>query len=386
MNGGMMDLHRLIARAGLRPPRVVTIVVTKGCNLSCVHCWTESPAHGTVPPVPVDTLKRVIRAFSLLPGVEEIWLTGGEPLTHPDWFEILSFTCRRSGLKGVRLQTNATLLTGAHVEALASMECRGLTVQVSLEGATARTNDRVRGEGSFERVLQALKLLARAGMGPQVVVEFTEMEHNFGELPDLLFLLKGLRIERLVSGTLVQGGRAAGTPQVAPPRPTQYVEILDLYCSDPRFRSLYQRLGNIAAIEWFRGKAFPASRVCTCVERPYINGDGKIYPCLMLPVDGLAVPGVHHRPLEEVLMEALPIWAELPRLSRRRSLELKACRDCPGRRHCAGGCMGRTYAATGDFMNVEDRCELRRAVYTWEAPQKSGPATPRQLTELGGQR
>jgi MoaA/NifB/PqqE/SkfB family radical SAM enzyme len=90
-----------------------------------------------------------------------------------------------------------------------------------------------------------------------------------------------------------------------------------------------------------------------------------------LPIDKLAAKDVFHRPLYEVLFEALSLWAELPDLNRRRSVELEACKNCPGKLHCAGGCMGRAYATTGDFMNVEDRCALRKSVYSWEAPQES---------------
>jgi len=363
----MTEVLDSITRAGLRSPKIVTLMVTNGCNLSCLHCWPESRSCGTVPPVPTDTLKRLIREFVLL-GVEEICLTGGEPLTHPDWFEILSFACRQPGLDRVRLQTNATLLTEVDMEALGSIDFNGLTIQVSLEGATAETNDRVRGPGSFEQAFRGLKFLAEAGLGKQVVVAFTETQHNFAELPRLLQLLDGLGIGGLVSGTLVLGGRAARTDQVAPPTPAQYRELLNLYHSDPQFRSRYKKLGNIAAIEWFTGKSYPAAEGCICLKTPYINADGKMYPCLMLPIDKYAAEGAHLRPLDEVLVEALPIWAELPGLNRRRSIELDACKECPGRLHCASGCMGRAYAGTGDFMNVEDRCDLRKAVYSWKEP------------------
>ena len=359
-----------IIRAGLRSPKIATLMVTNGCNLSCLHCWPDSRSCDTVPPVPKDTIRRLIEEFALL-GVEELCLTGGEPLTHPDWFEILSFACRQPGLKRVRLQTNATLLTEVDIEALGSTDFKGLILQVSFEGATAETNDRVRGLGSFERAFRGLKFLAEAGLGRQVVVAFTETQHNFAELPRLLQLLDGLGIGRLVSGTLVLGGRAAHSDQVAPPTPAQYRELLNLYHSDPQFRSRYKKLGNIAAFEWFTGKSCPASEGCICIETPYINADGEMYPCLMLPIDKLAAKDVFHRPLDEVLLEALSLWAELPDLNRRRSVELEACKNCPGRLHCAGGCMGRAYAATGDFMNVEDRCALRKSVYSWEAPQES---------------
>lgn len=355
-----------IIRAGLRPPKIVTVMLTNGCNLSCLHCWPESRSWGTAPPVPAETLKRLIREFARL-GVEEICLTGGEPLTHPDWFEILSFTCRQPGLTRVRLQTNATLLSDVDIENLGSIGFKGLIVQVSLEGATAQTNDLVRGPGSFEQAFRGLKGLAEAGLGRQVVVAYTETRENFSELPRLLGFLDELGIGRLISGTLVLGGRAARSDRIALPTPSQYRELLHLYHSDPMFRERYDRIGNIAALEWFRGKSTPGPECCTCIERPYIHADGKIYPCLMLPIDTYAVHDVHHRPLEEVLTEGASIWSGLPELNRRRSLELDACKRCPGQLHCAGGCMGRAYAATGDFMSVEDRCDLRKAVYSCDA-------------------
>ncbi|MBC8420043.1 MAG: radical SAM protein [Desulfobacterales bacterium] len=369
-----------IARAGLRSPKIVTLMITNGCNLSCLHCWPESRPCDTTLPVPTDTLKRVIGECALL-GVEEVCLTGGEPLTHPDWFEILSFACRQPGLKRVRLQTNATLLTEVEVRALRSVSFMGLSIQASLEGATPETHDRVRGPGNFERAFQGLKLLAEAGLGKQTQVEFTEMEHNFMELPRLLELLDKLGIGSLVSGTLVLGGRAARTDQLGPPTPSQYRELLDLYHSDPQFRSRYKKLGNIAALEWLRGRSYPASECCICIETPYISADGKMYPCLMLPIEKYAADGVHNRPLDEVLMEAVSFWAELPALNRRRSVELAPCKKCPGRLHCAGGCMGRAYAATGDPMNVEDRCVLRKSVYSWKVSstpihKENDPSSP----------
>lgn len=356
-----------IIRAGLRPPKIVTVMVTNGCNLSCLHCWPASRSWGTAPPVPAETLKRLIRELALL-GAEEICLTGGEPLTHPEWFEILSFTCRQPGLNRVRLQTNATLLTDADVENLGAIGFKGLTVQVSLEGATAQTNDLVRGSGSFERAFRGLKLLAEAGLGQQVVVAYTETRENFAELPRLLGLLDKLGIGFLVSGTLVLGGRAAQSDQIALPTPSQYRDLLHLYHSEPTFRERYDRIGNIAALEWFRGKSTSGTECCTCIERPYIHANGRIYPCLMLPIDKYAVHDAHHRPLEELLMEGASIWSELPELNRRRSLELDACKRCPGQLHCAGGCMGRAFSTTGDPMKVEDRCALRKAVYSWRAP------------------
>ncbi len=358
-----------IIRAGLAPPKIVTIMITNRCNLSCRHCLPDSQFNGAAHPLRAETIKRLIKGFTLL-GAEEICLTGGEPLMHPEWFDILSFACKQLDLKRVRFQTNGTLLTASDIEAFCSIDSKKLIIQVSLEGSTAKTNDRVRGSGSFEKIIRGLKLLVDAGLGQQVIAAFTEMRHNFAQLPNLLRLLNELGIGGLVSGTLLMGGRAVKDDQIALPKPSQYSQLLDLYHSDSQFRSLYKKLGNIAALEWFTGKSYSAHGCCCCIEKPYINAIGEMYPCLLLPIKRMAVKGVYQRPFDAVISEGLSLWTQLSEIHHRRSVELEACNDCPGRQHCAGGCMGRAYTATGSFMNVEDRCELRKKVYSWGSENK----------------
>ena len=87
---------------------------TNRCNLSCRHCWPDSGPDQNAPVVPKEQVLRLIDGFAAL-GAEKIVITGGEPLTHPDWFDLLSFACTRPGIKEVRLQTNAILITPAHV-------------------------------------------------------------------------------------------------------------------------------------------------------------------------------------------------------------------------------------------------------------------------------
>ncbi len=364
-----MDLKKLdiidsVISSGLKPPKTITIMITNRCNLSCNHCLTKSHLHETKPLIQSKVIKRLIGEFVDI-GVQEVCLTGGEPLMHPGWFEILSFTCKQPGLNSVRLQTNATLLTEADVDALCSLNYKGLVVQVSLEGVTAETNDNVRGLGSLEQILKGLKLLTNAGLGKQVIVAFTEMAHNFAEIPDLMKFLDEIGVGYFVTGTLVLGGRAMSSDGLIPPTPSQYSELLDLYHADLQFKLLYKKMGNIAALEWYKGKSSSDEKQCGCIEMPYINSDGEMYPCIMLPIKKYSIQDVFSRSLEEVILDGVPLWAELPDLNHKRSTELEKCKLCPGKKHCAGGCMGRAYASTGDFMIVEDRCELRKTIYSW---------------------
>jgi radical SAM protein with 4Fe4S-binding SPASM domain len=354
-----------IISAGLRPPRMLKLMITNGCNLQCQHCWRDSRPRDKSFPVPANILKRLISEFVQL-GVERIHLTGGEPLTHPDWYDLVKYSCAQPGVEEVCIQTNATLLTEIEVNALTSLKYEGLSIQVSLDGGTAQSHDQVRGSGSFEKTLRSLNILADAGLGKQTTIAFTEMRHNFHELPGLFNLLHSIGISHLISGTLVSKGRAGLTNALHTPLPSQYRSLLDYYHENSSFRGMYEAMGNIVAVEWYKGMLCSESKGCTFIEKPYIMTNGVMYPCEMLPVDEFSVSGIYQRPVKDCMEEFLSIVTGLQKISRQRIKYLEDCGDCSGKLHCGGGCMGRAHACYGKFMAVEDRCALRKAVYTWK--------------------
>jgi radical SAM protein with 4Fe4S-binding SPASM domain len=174
-----------------------------------------------------------------------------------------------------------------------------------------------------------------------------------------------------VTWTLVRHGRAE-RGDLAPPTPDQYRGLLARHAADGVFRELCERLGEIAAIAWWRGREGVGPDCCTFAEHPYVTADGTVYPCALCRADDFAVSGALERPLAAALSEAIPLWSRLAQVKRLRRGNLDPCLECVGRLHCGGGCMGRAHAATGDLMAVEDRCELRKAVYGWREEPRAG--------------
>jgi radical SAM protein with 4Fe4S-binding SPASM domain len=99
------------------------------------------------------------RLFADLAGLGSfrLGLTGGEPLLRKDLFEILDAAVGK-GLHPC-LTTNALLLTEETARQLGRREL--VWLNVSLEGPTPESNDRVRGSGTFAAVLDRLRLLRR---------------------------------------------------------------------------------------------------------------------------------------------------------------------------------------------------------------------------------
>lgn len=354
------ETAEILKQAGLRPPKMLTLAITGACNLSCRHCWVEAGETSSAAHVPERTLRRLIEEFAALGG-EGVRLTGGEPLCHPGWHRLMR-VARRVGLRNLSLQTNAMLFDDESVEVLRKLDFPGLTIQVSLDGATAEAHDLVRGEGAFQGVLDGIRRLRRGGLAGRIALFFTEMRHNLGDFPAVLELAADLGVASVASGTLVLGGRAAEDSLIAPPGPGQYLHLLQRYADEPRFRELYASIGTMAALEWLKGDA-PRTECCTFAENPYLTPDGRLYPCLMCHTDDFAVSGVFAKSLANAFAEGAPLWASLLRISRSRATSIPECRDCPGALTCAGGCMGRAWGSCGDLRAADDRCELRRNIH-----------------------
>ena len=107
-----------------------------------------------------------------------ICLTGGEPLMHPDFYEIAGRVKSKGFFWG--MTTNATLIDE---EAASKLREAGMsTVSVSLDGME-RSHDALRQQkGAFRKALRGLQALQKAGFRPQV----TTVLHQGNLLPEFL--------------------------------------------------------------------------------------------------------------------------------------------------------------------------------------------------------
>jgi MoaA/NifB/PqqE/SkfB family radical SAM enzyme len=130
-------------------------------------------------------------------GVREYYFTGGEPFLNPDMEAILEATL---AVGPATVLTNGLLLDPARCARLKALEQASdcsLDLRVSLDGYDAATNDPIRGEGTFERILQGVRNLAEAGLNPVITVTEVCPEAVTDEGKERFFqLLRSLGIDR----------------------------------------------------------------------------------------------------------------------------------------------------------------------------------------------
>ncbi len=350
----------ILPQNGLKSPEILTISITDACNLVCRHCWVDAGVSATQTYAPVTSLRRIIEEFAALGG-EGLRFTGGEPLCYPGWLELVQIS-RSFGFRTLALQTNGMLFKDQDVDALHELDFPGLSIQISLDGATEAAHDLVRGVGAFKAVMEGILKLVEAGLAPRISLFLTEMRHNLGEIPEMLDFADKMGIGSFSSGTMVLCGRAAETSLIAPPAVEQYLALIERFDQDDHFRALYARIGTVAALEWHKGESV-RQECCTFVENPYLTPTGRLYPCLMCHADEYSVTGAFEKGLLAALIEGVPRWSSLHRASRCRADEIPECQICPVKPFCGGGCMGRAWGSYGNLLAADDRCSTRQAIH-----------------------
>ena len=102
--------------------------------------------------------------------------SGGEPMLHPQFFEMVErVTSRGAELK---IETNGHYLTRDNCARLKDLEVKA--VQVSLDGATAASFNRMRVRGEFDRAVEGLRNLRDAGV--PVEINFSPAKFNMSEI------------------------------------------------------------------------------------------------------------------------------------------------------------------------------------------------------------
>jgi radical SAM protein with 4Fe4S-binding SPASM domain len=178
--------------------------VTARCNLRCKQCYSDSGKRSLDELSTAEALDLVNELAEA--GVFWLYLLGGEPLLREDLFEILQ-ACSEHGIE-LMISTNGWYVSEEIAERLVSVGVHH--VRVSLDGATARTHDRIRGVvGSFDRAIKAVGFLRSAGI-PFLSLSPTFMEDNIGEAGQLIDLAHKLQVDEITCGQVCPVGRGSG--------------------------------------------------------------------------------------------------------------------------------------------------------------------------------
>jgi len=177
--------------------------LTNRCSARCIACCEESGPDKKW----ADELTRV-EALDLAgriaeSGIPYVAFGGGEPLSVAHCWEIFE----RLAAAGVslKIETDGSRIDDDAADRIASLAVQ--CVQISVDGATAATHERVRPGSSFAAAIAAIERLTARGRRPQFV--FVPTRHNLHEIVAAFDLAASLGCDAFVTGPMMRIGRAA---------------------------------------------------------------------------------------------------------------------------------------------------------------------------------
>jgi MoaA/NifB/PqqE/SkfB family radical SAM enzyme len=177
--------------------------ILTACNLKCRHCYINPDQHGTET-LPVETVEKWLDLFAARTSRANLILLGGEPTLHPDLARIIK-TARIRGFKSITVDTNG----GLFHDLLAKITPDDLEyLSFSLDGATAETNDDIRGPGSYDLCRAGIQAAVSKGFSTSLI--FTVSRRNIHELTRMGPLLERFGVGRFFIQVIGIRGKSAG--------------------------------------------------------------------------------------------------------------------------------------------------------------------------------
>ena len=345
---------------GLDAPICLTWELTYACNLACTHCLSSS---GRRDPRELSTeeCKAVIDELERMQ-VFYVNIGGGEPTVRPDFWELVDYATAHH--VGVKFSTNGVRITPDIARRLAANDY--VDVQISLDGATAEVNDAVRGPGSFDTAMRAIRALADAGMsGFKISVVMTR--HNVAQLDEFKALADSVGAQLRIT-RLRPSGRGADVWPELHPTADQQRELYNWLLANGENVLTGDSFFHLSAY----GEQLPGLNLC---------GAGRVV-CLIDPVgDVYACPfAIHDRFLAgNVRSEGgfAHVWRDAPLFAELRNPQGGgACASCSAFDACRGGCMAAKFFTGLPLDGPDPECVKGHGEHALSAVDRDGVPRP----------
>lgn len=177
--------------------------LTNRCGARCIACCEESgPDKAWRDELRRDEALELARRIAAF-GIPYVAFGGGEPLGMPYCWQI--FELLADAGVAIKLETDGSHIDDAAADRLAALGVQ--CVQISMDGATAATHERVRPGSSFAAARSAIERLVARGRVPQFV--FVPNRFNLHEIVAAYDLAGDLGCGAFVTGPMMRIGRAA---------------------------------------------------------------------------------------------------------------------------------------------------------------------------------
>jgi MoaA/NifB/PqqE/SkfB family radical SAM enzyme len=272
-------------------PLSVHLEISSRCNCRCKMChqwtWTSNLQNLNLDLV-TEQILEVLEHLAMI-GVETVTISGGDPMTNPDFAKIIAHA-KLLGL-AVGILTDGQALTPQFAE---SINKYASWIRFSIDGADKETYECIRGiPGGFDRACQSLSFFDPATRQILIGINYVVQRDNYTALEDIVAFGQRMSVD-IVLFKLAHGqGKYLLQPQEVIQLQRMLIDSRDRIPSDFTNVQQFQKLVCEQSTTQDISEGVPIrsfyTRAGTKCFAPFlfsvINSRGDVYPCDYLYFD-----------------------------------------------------------------------------------------------------
>lgn len=247
-------------------------ILTK-CNLKCRHCYINPAQHGKNT-LPLATITAWLEIFSINSNSKNLIFLGGEPTLHPDLAAAVK-QARKLGFGSITIDTNGYLL-GDILAKVTPAEVDYFSF--SLDGATRETNDRIRGDGSYDTCLEGIRRAINRGFATSLI--YTVSSTNIRELEMMAPLPDSWGVDRFFIQVIGLRGKSAIAQDASDSHQSPQVSRSQWLATVPGVaRMIAERGITVTYPKVFLGRKEKFECAGTVADNYFVFPNGRVYRC-----------------------------------------------------------------------------------------------------------
>lgn len=248
-------------------PWVVLLDPTSACNLKCKGCWAAEYGHKSN--LTLDEMRKIITESKAL-GTHFFMFTGGEPLVRKN--DILTLAFENPDCLFLTF-SNATLIDEEFCQNL--KKCGNMGLALSIEGSE-ETNDDRRGEGAYQKTVNAMKLLKKHGCVFGTSVCYTSKNYKAVTSDEFYDKMIDFGAKYMWYFHYMPVGNGADTDLLLTPEQREHV-----------YRSIREKRNNktgkpIFTVDFQNDAEFVGGCIAGGRNYFHVNSEGDVEPCVFI--------------------------------------------------------------------------------------------------------
>lgn len=317
-------------------PSQISIEITNKCNFNCSHCINNSSFNENTE-MPFFKIKEIINYMSDR-GIVCLDISGGEPLLHKNFNDIISYAYKKN--MNISVASNGYLLND---KILKLFKDNDVSLRISYDGYNEKTYSIIRGKNKYKIVEENIKKAINYGLRVSLVTVLHK--DNYDYLNKIIQKSRELKVEKLRLMPFVKIGRGK----------ENNLQMLSI--SQWKYLiEFHKKIGEKAGIEIAIDSplmAITEKYDCPCLVGKLclvIKSNGDAIPCALL---NKVVGNIYNETIEN-------IWSNkfFDEINDVNNLK-EECKICKYKEKCSGGCRGMAYTMKGDYLCKDPYCWLK---------------------------